>query len=416
MRQTEINNGVILLRKSVRQARICIISKLIREAKMLQHGQHGNEKQLDRKKNKADKLLREVFALKRIKDDEISKFGIINLENLQDVLKDPQIDDGMRAMVKIVRYKCLNERISEFREKFPDYKEYISPGKRKHSSKRKGSWPVDDFPEENRKRGRNERKNDIKVSARKENTKSRTQGVGSMESLQCTTRQQSKRINEQLKKLALEEAPREKLEGYDGKSCNLGKVISKEASVKRFAEVLEETDGKREQSDEHEKDRNQQYWNDGAESRRRRTDEFFLNTDEANSSITVLAAIESKKERIFEVDDRASKVVCIKSKEDKFSVDKREMGGKGINGRKEKMNDKDVSDGQNNVRRKTNVRDSKENKDIPVKKTSLKRNEGHTSNCKSEEKELHPSWVARRKQQEIMKQGFQGKKIKFDED
>ncbi|CAK9804333.1 Serum response factor-binding protein 1 [Anthophora plagiata] len=136
MKKIELNNEIVLLRQIVRQARICVVNKLVREAKKLRSN-HGNEKQLEKNKRRAEKLLREVFALKRIKDDDISRFGIINFENLQDILEDSRTDDGTRAMVKVVRYKSLNLGIVKVREKFPNYNEYTSWKRRKRSVRKK---------------------------------------------------------------------------------------------------------------------------------------------------------------------------------------------------------------------------------------------------------------------------------------
>ena len=393
MRQTEINNELVLLRQPVHQARICVVSKLIREAKKLRT-YRGNEKQLEKNKTKSDKLLREVFALKHIKDDDISTFGIINFEYLQDILKNPRTDEGTRAMIKVARYKCLHERIVEFMEKFPDYREYISWKKKKRPSKRKGSNSIDDDLEENPKRSRKDT-NTVKVSTQKRGNKN-IDSTGTTNHLQCTTRQQ-KKINEQSMKLSKESAE-QKLEGDESKS--VAKVISKEAAVKRFAEVLQETDRKEEAS-EHEENNNEQSSNDAGECRKS-TDDFFLSSDEAGSSVTVISA-QRNEDPTSDIDHRAFKALRIRSKDEKFSKDKGEIGS-----------GKDISYGPSNTR-KTNVTHSKQNRDTRVKNNPVKRNV-ESDSTKTEDENLHPSWVARRKQQEILKQGFQGKKIKFDED
>lgn len=366
---------------------------MIREAKKLRT-YRGNEKQLEKNKTKSDKLLREVFALKHIKDDDISKFGIINFEYLQDILKNPRTDEGTRAMIKVARYKCLHERIMEFMEKFPDYREYISWKKKKPPSKRKGSNSIDDDLEENPKRPRKDT-NTVKVSTQKRGNKN-TDSTGNTNHLQCTTRQQ-KKINEQTMKLSKESAE-QKLEGDESKS--IAKVISKEAAVKRFAEVLQEMDRKEEAS-EHEENNNEQSSNDAGKCRKT-TDDFFLSSDEAGSSVTVISA-ERNEDRTPDIDHRAFKALRIRSKDEKFSKDKGEIG-----------NGKDISYGPSNTR-KTSVTHSKQNKDMRVKNNPVKRNVENDA-TKTEDENLHPSWVARRKQQEILKQGFQGKKIKFDED
>jgi hypothetical protein len=87
----------ILLRHAVRQARVCIVNKLIKEAKLLRD-RHGNETQQEKCRRKADKLIDEVYALKTIKDDEISKFGILDERDLTKILQDQSSSSGVRIM------------------------------------------------------------------------------------------------------------------------------------------------------------------------------------------------------------------------------------------------------------------------------------------------------------------------------
>lgn len=95
-----------MLRHTVRQARVCIVNKLIKEAKILRT-RHGSEIQQEKYKRKADKLIAEVYALKGIKDDEISKFGITNDRDLSVILQDESSSHCDRVMAKVAHYKAL---------------------------------------------------------------------------------------------------------------------------------------------------------------------------------------------------------------------------------------------------------------------------------------------------------------------
>ncbi|XP_003703326.1 uncharacterized protein LOC100875376 [Megachile rotundata] len=411
-RQIEVNNEIILLRQFVRQARICVISKLVREAKKLR-ALRGNEKQLERNKNKADKLLKEVFALKDIKDDEISKFGIINSDNLQDMLENPGTDDGTKAMIKIARYKHLNEKILKFKEKFPDYREFVRQRKNRDSTKRKGrSNSVGNIPKANRLRNDT---NTVGVAAYKEKRKKRekrdTRTVTEANHFERAVFPQNENDDDNdngqaSNELSDESLPlRKKLEGKESKL--VVKVISKEAAVKRFVEVLGETDTKEESNEREEKDVRRSS-NDAVE-RSKRIDDFFLSFDEAGSNDAVSFVEGNDNRRVSELDPRAFEAVRVKSKDGKFYKDNRERRE---NGRKA------WTDGNNDISRgpsTKNVTRSDEKEDTRFQRTSRfpKRNIENTIETKDEN--LHPSWAARKKQQEMMKQAFQGKKIKFDE-
>lgn len=401
---------VVSLRQSVRQARICVINKLVREAKRLRTS-HGNETQVEKNKNRADKLLREVFALKRIKDDEISKFGIVSYENLSNILQDPQSDDRIRAMAKIVRYKSLSSRIIEFQEKHPDYRERICWKKKKRSVKKKGST-IATFQEEYPKSLRN----DIIESKKSK---------GSMLDAVSTTRpacEKLKEINKEcdkLEELAMNRTPKEKLSdigeeeiGHDADeqspnsraSETVTKIISTQASVKRFTEVLQETEL-------NERDERNKGTNKGTNSPSgklkslKNVDDFFVH---ANDRISCSNDRPLLKERnVNNVDDNTFISVRIRSKKSKLYTE----GGERRDLKRWTSNNKTIFQSHGG---KKEMRSQHWEEKRTYGRDEEKRSGGSEKVVKDES--LHPSWAAKKKQQDIIKQGFQGKKIKFDED
>lgn len=130
MRKIEINNEIVRMRQFVRQARIRIIHKLTREAKTLR-AKKGTEKQQEKNRRKADKLINEIYALKKIKDDQITKFGIINKKSLQEILRTTDTDESTRVIARVADHKILQNVIVKFQETYPDYEEYLQSGKKK---------------------------------------------------------------------------------------------------------------------------------------------------------------------------------------------------------------------------------------------------------------------------------------------
>lgn len=412
MKKVEINNEIVLLRQYVRQARICVINKLIREAKRLRTTNHGTEKQLEKNKNKADKLLREVFALKRIKDDEISKFGIVNFEYLEDIVRNPRTDDGTRAMVKVVCYKSLSSRIAEFQDKFPDYGEYITLKRTKGSPKKKESCPVN-VPERRSKRLQSAA-NDITETVQRESLKDTEEDVASSAG---TSREKGTKVAKKRGKSSKEEetggeakeeedvAKAAKIRDAEVESkagqCSkvVAKIISTQATVKRFAEVLQESVERSDASDEA-LTKTRETCNETAEMPKK-ADDFFLQADGATSHLSTALSYEDKNPS-SEFESRST------SKASRFDERARKQRR---DARGQKLNDRNASRGGRNARESGNARSQENRKSVRAEERS-----GGKSTSAVEKEGLHPSWAAKRKQQDMIKQGFQGKKIKFDED
>lgn len=422
------------MRQSVRQARICVINKLIREAKRLRT--NSNEKQLEKNKNKAEKLLKEVFALKHIKEDEISKFGIVKFEYLQDILQNSQTDDATRAMVKVVRHKSLSLRIIEFQKKFPDYNKHISWRKKKSSVKgKKGNCYTDveknskrlkndannilkkekkqncftDFPEKNLKQLKSD-SNDIVEKINKEKDTDNINCIAYIPCQQTTNvKENDNDDNDNLMKIS-------KIQDMEIQSTNndqsfkiTTKIISNEATVKRFTEILQET---KEQNYICRDTENQQSFNESMEfmESSNKIDDFFLPANEITSCSN--ETLFSKEKSMCNEQDVNH---VFKSRKNLQIENKNKLYNKKINkerNRKQFMNNADFHN-QNDMIEKNNTYRKQNEKNIQVEK---KRKVNKESTCIAEHDNLHPSWAAKKKQQNIMKQEFQGKKIKFDED
>ncbi|CAK9804331.1 hypothetical protein ANTPLA_LOCUS4006 [Anthophora plagiata] len=147
------------------------------------------------------------------------------------------------------------------------------------------------------------------------------------------------------------------------------KVISNEATVKRFVEILQETKIEEEKSSCLEETETQQISNKTIEFTRE-MDDFFLNANNASTFSSIPISYDQEDtENVSTVDRGASKSETSIA----YWKEDRRKDGKG--------------------------------KDRSIKGTNVAENES-----------LHPSWAAKRKQQDILKQGFQGKKIKFEEE
>lgn len=373
---------------------------------------------MEKNKNKADKLLREVFALKGIKDDEISKFGITRFKCLQDILQNTHTDDGTRAMAKVVRYKSLSSKIIEFQEKFPDYSEHISLRKQRYSSRRKGHC-AKDVP----KKHSNQLQCDTDNTVEKVN-EGNTKIAGDVTSSAGVPCEKRRKVNGECRRLSdgRELNTESKDDGgksgrilqmqdveidsrTDQSSKTVTKVISNEAIVKPFMEVLQETE---EQSGKYKETKNQQYCNETAESLKN-TDDFFLHRNKVTlDSSDTLFSKEINTSGHHHISRDIFKLREIKEKKHKLYNEKTYKERN--EGRGRKMNCANIFHDQSGVRKRSDTHWKRNKKDVQVKKEE----KINKVICPVYEN-LHPSWVAKKKQQDIMKQGFQGKKIKFDE-
>ncbi|XP_076231156.1 uncharacterized protein LOC143177206 [Calliopsis andreniformis] len=408
--QKDINNQIILLRQSVRQARICIINRLIREAKKLRTNR-GNEKQLEKNRNKSEKLLREVSALKLIKDDEISKFGITALESLQEIIQNPHSDDNIRVMAKVIRYKALNTKIMEFREKFPDYNKHIVWNKKKHvENKKKGMKKVSEGIPKELSTSENNTKAMEFMKNEKDDDTDKNPFIDLSENV---ITQQNIKTDEKYNEQEEFQLSRQQLKGDKKKlSCNIDgaqksksniKVISEEAAVKRFTDILQETDIEEKNSDFIENS-DKQLPHEVSVETPRMIDDFFLDSDKIMLNSNMTKSIYERKSNNMPMGSNsifnASKHEGRKFRSNQMNIEQR-------NYKKQKSDNKSVSYKKNTLHLKQNK------KIIGIENKSMQGNVEITSSF--ENKNLHPSWVARKKQQEIMKQGFQGTKIRFDE-
>ncbi|CAK9804327.1 hypothetical protein ANTPLA_LOCUS4006 [Anthophora plagiata] len=187
------------------------------------------------------------------------------------------------------------------------------------------------------------------------------------------------------------------------------KVISNEATVKRFVEILQETKIEEEKSSCLEETETQQISNKTIEFTRE-MDDFFLNANNASTFSSIPISYDQEDtENVSTVDRGASKSGRIRNNKGKLYNEK--IGKANWSKRIQEINNKNGfhnGDGTTETSIaywKEDRRKDGKGKDRSIKGTNVAENES-----------LHPSWAAKRKQQDILKQGFQGKKIKFEEE
>ncbi|XP_070155532.1 serum response factor-binding protein 1 [Polyergus mexicanus] len=402
MAKVEINNEIVLLRHTVRQARVCVVNKLIREAKLLRN-RHGNETQQDKCKKKADKLIAEIYALKGIKDDDISKFGIINERDLTTMLQDESLSHNDRVIARVVHYKTLYRRLMQFKQKFPDCKRYLVEEKKKNVKlKNKGVAKTKKSLKEN-PQSQNENSEQQKFNSYKNITqsqyKSKNEETCNTELLEAANNldECEKSLNEDNRLLKKDKVSKLEDDTLDDtvvhkqlnviKSCS----VTKEATVKKFTQLLEEQESSKNV------EMSIKMSPDSTIEQAKIYDDFFITGDNQDSHTSSISASTS----YVKSDKHNTRVKTFQSSN---GAKKQNIKYKNDSNFHKRYQDKQPS-----VKRLNNRASDKINK-------SINKSNSNDVNNKEKDTDLHPSWLAKRKEQKVMSQQFQGKKIVFTDD
>ncbi|KAL2725427.1 serum response factor-binding protein 1 isoform X1 [Vespula squamosa] len=446
MGKIEVNDEIVRMRKLVRQARVCVIHKLTREAKTLRT-KNGTEKQQEKNKKKADKLINEIYFLKKIKDDRITKFGITNTKSLQEILQNKKSKASTRIMAKVVDYKSLKNAIIQFRNTYSDYEQHLQPGKNKSTKQNKRPEQKEEENEtitrrETRASSRvtenslaNESNSDdednnigtetedsyhseqdseagsilrikptiCKVTKRKENKCLKRDRKESTESVEKC----NKHDNEDVRNI---KKARTKEKSQEDKEQEPVKVISEQAAVKRFTEILQEQSSEKNGSS---KMNNETTSTEIKSESEKKIDSFFMSGD-GDAYLSLASSMKEENKYLSEDEDNNFYNNKSKAYIDKraFANDRFFSNVKSSEAIKGRGRQKESRHNDNNFNRDKSLFKKQKNKNESFFKDTKKRDV--VSENSNENENLHPSWAAKKKQQEIMKQGFQGKKIIFD--
>ncbi|KAK6631277.1 hypothetical protein RUM44_005803 [Polyplax serrata] len=119
MDKNMLNNEIVLCRSAVRKARVIVIRKTLKHMKILKTCK--NENAIEKKLKKAKKLYRRVQLMKKLKDDEVTKFALAN-EDYESFLKQSSKNMKKAALAALARHSAVANVVSEIREKIPDWK------------------------------------------------------------------------------------------------------------------------------------------------------------------------------------------------------------------------------------------------------------------------------------------------------
>ncbi|XP_029347259.1 serum response factor-binding protein 1 isoform X2 [Acyrthosiphon pisum] len=109
------------MRHIVRKSKVHTIHKLTREAKKLKE-KKGSEEQLVKNKKKADRFICELMVIKKLNDDDVTKYALQNEVPSAKILNCIDITLETRALVRLAGHKFIIDEVQKFRSKYSDWK------------------------------------------------------------------------------------------------------------------------------------------------------------------------------------------------------------------------------------------------------------------------------------------------------
>lgn len=373
------------------------MNKLIREAKLLRD-RHGSEAQREKCTKKADKLIAEVYALKTIKDDDISKFGILNDRGLNEILQSQSSSDSVRIMARVAHYKTLSRRLQQFKERFPDCKKHFAENNKKTTKKLKDKNATKTRKsKENNTQSKSSKKQKVDLDKNVEQPQHEEDEEACNNKLseaRSNSRKRKKTSDEDCTSLEKQKLKLEKDNTSEATNRPSSVIkpsgVTKEATVKRFAELLEEQEVNQDAQISVEN----QDSTDTATEQVKMADDFFIAKDDQNcqgnnaSTSYTRSPRHNIQARAFQSKDRIKKQNT--NRKNDINLSKKHSGKQSFSMKSKKPTSTRIN-----------------------KNVNKNASENAIVNKKDENISLHPSWMAKKKEQEIMSRGFQGKKIVF---
>lgn len=408
------------MRKCIRRARVHIVRKLVRQVKSLR-SKKGDEKHEEKNKRKADKLASELMILKKISEDNAARFLVTNEKSLTEILADPMSDAENRVLGRLASQKIIVDRVKEFKQKYPNYTEYLGPGKRKLMKLRrkaaKQAKKTAKLNTENVEGEETETRNAVDsddddddenafVESRLKEGKDLIEENVNIE----TGDKLEERVKPERQEKPANRNKRLKLDREKLKTDELSEicVTNKEATVKRFASLLEEEENKVEVSPNVENIViNEESEGDKIELEKE-VDSFFVTENGDGEYMSVVVPKQNLPDE--EEPDVKTPPAWHQRKSLNDSGRGRERGrGRGRGRETSYARNERYFDKIGDIERTNFGRGNKSRGGIS-RETKTRSDREKTVNDS-----VHPSWAAKKKQQDILKLGFQGKKIVFDD-
>lgn len=465
------------MRKDVEQARVVVINKLTRNIFKLRT-KKGTEEQKAKNEKKAQKFANEILSIKKAKKDEITKFALTNSLTLNEILENKNSDSLTRIMARIANHKKFEDKISAFKNKYPDYAEFLGPGRKKKQKLEKktkklensakvekdaptkliGNGSISDECNVNSNDKLSESGNDDSDNAEcqknikdfhesnngedptnivsqngfenlsendEENTDSPSSKIIKKKCLKedenklkiKNNKTKQKKSNKQLLEKKIKTDKKLLITVSDSKDSNKisadKQSINKEAVVKKFVDILNDDDNDDDVHTNENKEKNDNVIKQ-TDTVEKEVDPFFLTEDGDTNYLSIALPLSRKNNITNDYDDDDSSFSNHKHSKNFINISKSRNDNFKRNNRSDSRWESQPKDVYPNKKQKINNKTFEKFNDGSRSKPKFDKSQTSFNNKSNEI--LHPSWEAKRKQQEMIQQGFQGKKIVFGDD
>uniref|UniRef100_A0A8C4QAQ2 Serum response factor-binding protein 1 n=1 Tax=Eptatretus burgeri TaxID=7764 RepID=A0A8C4QAQ2_EPTBU len=108
--QMVINNEIVRLRKEVKRAKVHVIRKLMRCSHQLR-GKNGSDEQVQKNKLRADRLVEEIDAMKKLKPDLVSKTALFSFTDFDVICRKGIVSAQDRAIARLSLFPPIRDKI-----------------------------------------------------------------------------------------------------------------------------------------------------------------------------------------------------------------------------------------------------------------------------------------------------------------
>ncbi|KAL8577863.1 hypothetical protein ACOMHN_018668 [Nucella lapillus] len=117
-----LNDTVVNMRKVVKAGKVQIIHKLSRMILKLKN-KKGTGQQKEKNLRKAQRMLDEIFAIKELNADSVTKFALANKATFANVCKEPSTTAKTRSLLRLAEHNLLSDQVKHFRAEHTDWEE-----------------------------------------------------------------------------------------------------------------------------------------------------------------------------------------------------------------------------------------------------------------------------------------------------
>ncbi|KAG8456266.1 hypothetical protein GDO86_002161 [Hymenochirus boettgeri] len=408
-----VNNEMVKMRKDVKKVKVYMIRKLIRHMGQLK-SKKGTEEQIQKNQRRAERLLEEIHAVKKMKPDTVTRTSLRKEIHFDEVFKTPNSTAEDRALARLATHPLIKNKITAIKEAVKSFKDARTNASSAEMEKQT------EIPQQGTSLKVVKNRKQVKEGSRSKKGKPNKEDIKNLE-FKCMP-ENSEESSENLCNAVInsESGPLQTAESAAQIKAQVLEIIPEIKSSLTTEQNSDASDI--EDSSQSEKE----YFDDSTEERFYKKASGFDDSDSGDDSDFFIGKVRSiKKKKLEEDTDKPKEKEPPKDTETKSSAQK-ETAAEAV--KIKSVFCKSLSESKPKpflMKRETNFPSERSKKYSvrPAKTPGMKTLNTKVTSVKQQGRKqelhqpLHPSWEASRKRKEQQTQitAFQGKKIIFDD-